>query len=289
MNRPFYWLDAFTQVPYGGNPCAVVLDADDLEDSQMQTLALEMGLSETAFVMNSTAADFAARYFTPGGEIPLAGHPTIASTRALIAAGRLQAGQSIRLELPAGIVKVTTSAEASPLIAMEQLKPEFLTVHDSAEVAALFGLDVADLVADLPVQTVSTGTPQLMVAVKDVAALRKAAIDIDGYRRFRDSRDCTSAHIFCAAGGSTGGTFARHFSVPPDPIEDAFTGSATGGMAAFAYHHGLIQTPTFIAEQGHDLGRPGSAQVEILGPRDDIAAVVVGGHAVVLVSGNIKI
>lgn len=88
MNRPFYWLDAFTQVPYGGNPCAVVLDADDLEDSQMQTLALEMGLSETAFVMNSTAADFAARYFTPGGEIPLAGYPTIASTRALLAAGR---------------------------------------------------------------------------------------------------------------------------------------------------------------------------------------------------------
>lgn len=289
MNRPFYWLDAFSDTPYGGNPCAVVLDADDLADSQMQTLALEMGLSETAFVMKSPAADFAARYFTPAGEIPLAGHPTIASVRALIAAGRLEAGRSIRLELPAGIVKVSTTAEASPLITMEQLKPEFLTVHDSAEVAALFGLGVADLVPKVPVQTVSTGTPQLMIAVKDVTALRRAAIDIDGYRRFRDSRDCTSAHVFCATGGSVGGTFARHFSVPPDPIEDPFTGSATGGMAAFAFHYGLIQTPTFTAEQGHDLGRPGSAQVEILGPPGDISAIRVGGHAVVLISGSIDI
>lgn len=290
MNRPFYWLDAFTDTSFGGNPCAVVLDADGLSATQMQTLALEMGLSETAFVMKSKSADFAARYFTPGGEIPLAGHPTIASVRALIAAGRLEAGQSIRLELPAGIVNVTTTEEDSPLIAMEQLKPEFLTEHDRALVAGLFGLDANDLIPKVPVQTVSTGTPQLMIAVKDIAAVRKAAIDIDRYQRYRQGRDCSSAHIFCPTGfTAAGATFARHFSVPPDPIEDPFTGSATGGMAAFAYRYGLIDSPTFIAEQGHDLGRPGSAQVEVLGPRDDITAVIVGGRAVVLVTGTITV
>lgn len=290
MSRPFYWLDAFTDQPFGGNPCAVVLDADDLTAAQMQTLALEMGLSETAFVMASATADFAARYFTPGGEIPLAGHPTIASVAALMQAGRLEGGQTINLKLPAGVIKVTTTAEESPLISMEQLKPEFMVEHDRDSVAPLFSLDVADLVADVPVQTVSTGTPQLMIAVKDIAAVRKAAINIDGYRRYREGRDCTSVHVFCPKGFTpAGGTFARHFSVPPDPIEDPFTGSATGGMAAFAYRYGLIDSPTFVAEQGHDLGRPGSAQVEVLGPRDDITAVVVGGRAVLLVAGQISV
>lgn len=285
---PYFWLDAFTEQPFGGNPCAVVLDADQLSAATMQALAREMGLSETAFVMNSDAADFAARYFTPGGEIPLAGHPTIASVRALIAAGRITRGQSIRLELPAGVV--TTTAEDSPLIAMEQLKPQFLALHERSTVAALFGLESDDLIQDVPVQTVSTGTPQLMVPVRDIEALRKVVFDVEGYRRYRASSDASSAHVFCPQGLTpAGATFARHFSVPPDPIEDAFTGSATGGMAAFAYHYGLLDSPNFIAEQGHDLGRPGTALVTVVGAQDDIAAVVVGGRATVVVEGQIRV
>ena len=99
--------------------------------------------------------------------------------------------------------------------------------------------------------------------------------------------DFFSAHFFCLGGAtSTGDTFARHFAPPPDLIEDPFTGSATGGMAAYLWYYGLIDEPTFIAEQGHWMNRPGQAEVELLGPRDDIHSVKVGGQAVTVLHGE---
>ena len=76
---PFYQVDAFTEKPLAGNPCAIVLDADEIDEGTMQAVALENNLSETSFVLRSNKADFRARYFTPAEEIPLAGHPTIAT------------------------------------------------------------------------------------------------------------------------------------------------------------------------------------------------------------------
>lgn len=86
-----------------------------------------------------------------------------------------------------------------------------------------------------------------------------------------------------------GRTFARHFAPPPDVFEDPFTGSATGGMAAYLWHYGLIDQPTFIAEQGHWLHRPGQATVEVVGPREAIETVKVGGGAVTVIRGEITI
>src|SRR5262245_46790349 len=99
---PFFQIDAFSDRPLEGNPCAVVLDADPLSTETMQAIAREMNLSETAFVRSSSVADFGARYFTPGEEIPLAGHPTIATTWALVETGllKLKPGRtSFQLEL----------------------------------------------------------------------------------------------------------------------------------------------------------------------------------------------
>ena len=84
-----------------------------------------------------------------------------------------------------------------------------------------------------------------------------------------------------------GQTFARHFGTPPDVFEDPFTGSATGGMAAYLWHHGLIDAPTFVAEQGHWMNRPGQATVEVIGPREDIEAVKVGGAAATIMRGEV--
>ena len=86
---PFMQVDAFTERPLAGNPCAIFFEADDLPPAQMLKIAKEMNLSESAFVMRSESADFRARYFTPAEEIPLAGHPTIATTFALVESGRL--------------------------------------------------------------------------------------------------------------------------------------------------------------------------------------------------------
>lgn len=105
----FFWIDAFTNQRFGGNPCAVILGADGLTTEEMQTIAQEMNLSETAFVLTSTRADFRARYFTPQEELPFAGHPTIATVHTLIQAkyfNAVEAPAKLTLELKAGIVLV---------------------------------------------------------------------------------------------------------------------------------------------------------------------------------------
>jgi trans-2,3-dihydro-3-hydroxyanthranilate isomerase len=288
-------VDAFTDQVLGGNPCAVLLDTDEMDSATMLAIAREMNLSETAFVRSSQVADFGARYFTPAEEIPLAGHPTIATTYALIDSGRLDINDGhsrIALELQVGPIPVDIIASEGKIhrIVMSQQKPKFLGTHDTEIVMKIFGLAVADAMPGLPIQTVSTGTPQLMIPVRDLESLRWAQVDITAYRQYRSSSDFFSPHLFCLQGiTEAGDTFARHFGVLPDTPEDPFTGSATGGMAAYLWHYGLIEEPIFSAEQGHWMNRPGIASVEVIGPRDDIKTVKVDGAAVAILRGEIVI
>lgn len=290
---PFMQVDAFTDHPLGGNPCAVILDADDLDETTMLRVAREMNLSETAFVRSSTIADFGVRYFTPAEEIPLAGHPTIATTFALVEAGRLKlagAQTRIQLELKHGPIPVEIYAQGEKVeqIVMTQRKPQFLSLHDPTEVLPIFGLDPGDLLPGALVQTVSTGTPQLMLPLRSLEALRRARLDVAAYERYRARSDFFSPHLFCLQGATPAGrTFARHFGTPPDLLEDPFTGSATGGMAAYLWRYGLIDQPAFTAEQGHWMGRPGLGQVEVIGTPQDIQTVKVGGQAALVLRGEL--
>jgi trans-2,3-dihydro-3-hydroxyanthranilate isomerase len=289
-----YQVDDFTTVPLGGNPCAVLFDCADLDDATMLAIAREMNLSETAFVWKKPDGHFRARYFTPAEEIPLAGHPTIATVYALVDSGRLApTGNYLKLplELRDGPIDVEIFAKDGRVdrIVMSQRKPRFLSTHRAADVLPAFGLDSSDLFPDMPIQTVSTGTPQIMIPLKSHDALRKAVLDIEKYTALRGNSDFFSPHLFCLQGVEKGDTFARHFGVPPDLMEDPFTGSATGGMAAYLWHYGLIEKPNFIAEQGHWMNRPGLAYVEVVGPRDDIETVKVGGSAVTVLRGELSI
>ncbi|PWG62414.1 PhzF family phenazine biosynthesis protein [Sediminicurvatus halobius] len=286
-------VDAFTRRPYGGNPCAVVFDADDLSRGTMQTIAREMNLSETAFLMRSSRADFRARYFTPGEEIPLAGHPTIAAIYGLLSSGRLhrEGACQVKLELQVGVIDIdiTGAPGDPPLITMTQPRPEFLRVYEPQEVCPAFGLTPDDLLPDVPVQTVSTGTPQLMIPVRSLHSLRRVHLDHVLYAQLREFGDFFSAHLFTPEGVEHGDTFARHFGVPPEMTEDPFTGSATGGMAAYLWHHQLIRHPHFTAEQGHWMGRPGEALVEVIGQPEYVQAVRVGGHATEILEGSLLV
>jgi len=288
-------VDAFTDRPLGGNPCAILFDTDEMDSETMLAVAREMNLSETAFVRNSQVADFGARYFTPAEEIPLAGHPTIATTFALVESGRLKItdGHSrITLELQAGTIPVDIFTDEGKIqnIVMSQQKPRFLSVYPPEIVMEVFGLTVDDALMDFPIRTVSTGTPQLMIPVRNLDVLRRTRVDIKAYSQLRSSSDFFSPHLFCLEGVTKqGNTFARHFGVPPDTPEDPFTGSATGGMAAYLWRYGLINKPTFTAEQGHWMNRPGVASVEVIGPRDDITTVKVGGAAVAVLFGEFVI
>lgn len=286
---PFMQVDAFTTRPLSGNPCAIVFDADALDPATMQAIAREMNLSETAFVLRSHIADVRARYFTVESEIPLAGHPTIATIFALIESGRLALQgdrMTISLELRDGPIQVEVIASKQQVqqVVMTQRKPQFLATYAAAEVLPLWGLDVSDLLPNVPIQTVSTGTPQLMIPLRSLDALRKVNINAAAYRQFREQADFFSPHLFCCQGVTpVGQTFARHV----DTFEDPFTGSATGGMAAYLWRYNLIEQPIFIAEQGHWMQRPGQARVEVIGPRDNIETVKVGGSAVTVLRGEL--
>jgi trans-2,3-dihydro-3-hydroxyanthranilate isomerase len=154
----------------------------------------------------------------------------------------------------------------------------------------VFRLTAEDMIPGEAIQTVSTGTPQLMVPLRDLQALRRAQVDIPAYIDLRSRADFTSVHLFCLQGATPAGkTFARHLDIPPDIIEDPFTGSATGGMGAYLWHYQLIDRPAFIAEQGHWLDRPGQATVEVIGSPDDIQAVKVGGQAVTILRGELTL
>ena len=292
---PFLQVDAFTVSPLSGNPCAVLFDTDDLDDSAMLSIAREMNLPETAFVRRSVVADFGVRYFTPAEEIPLAGHPTIATAFALVETKRLSlAGDytTFSLELRVGPIPVEIHASQGIVsrVVMTQKKPKFLATYEPLDVLPIFGLSSDDVLPDLPVQTVSTGTPQLMVPLRDLAALRRAQLDIGAYNDFRSKSDFFSPHLFCVRGlGDGDRTFARHFGTPPDLSEDPFTGSATGGMAAYLWRYGLIKQPKFVAEEGHWMRRPGRATVEIVGPPDEIETVKVGGPAVTVIRGELQL
>jgi trans-2,3-dihydro-3-hydroxyanthranilate isomerase len=269
-------VDAFTDSALGGNPCAIVFDADELDNDLRQRIAREMNLSETAYVQRSASADVGARYFTPATEIPLAGHPTIATVFALFETGRLALDgpvTRIALELKAGVIDVDVYAEDG--------RPARLPI---------FGLDAGDVLAGMKPQTVSTGTPQLMIPVESHDALRRIRLDVDAYTDLQSAGDFFSPHVF-ALGGVTGAgaTFARHVGALPGDAEDPFTGSATGGMGAYLWHYDLIDSPAFVAEQGHWMGRPGKATVEVVGPRDAIETVKVGGEAVTVVRGELDL
>ena len=297
---PFLLIDAFTTEPLRGNPCAVILDADDFDPKLRQRLAREFNQSETAFVNRAApgSTEFTVRFFTPAEEIPLAGHPTIATVTALLHAGRVMlpadgAPLQLTLHLLHGPIRVDVlpGAPGSPaMVWMTQRSPVFGALHMPEVVLPLFGLAPDDLLPGAPIQTVSTGTPQLMILLRDHAALRRAHVaDAAGLGRYRSTSDFFSPHLFCLGGATPDGqTFARHFGTPPDVSEDPVTGSATGGMAAYLWHYGHLDSPEFIAEQGHDMGRAGSVQVRIIGPREAIAAVQIGGTGVVVLEGGLR-
>ncbi len=303
---PFLTVDAFTTQPLSGNACAVVFDADDLDANTMLAVARDLNMSETSFVLrpsDPSKADFRARYFTPGEEIPLAGHPTIATGFALVDTGRLKLRAdrdrtTIALELNVGPIRVdithaaTSDRSGVAEVAMYQKPPEFRAEYPAEVAAPIFGLTTSDLLPNVPVQTVSTGTPQLMMAVRDHDVLRRAVLDVAAYDRLRreSGNEFFSAHLFCLGGATPrGDVFARHFTGPPASFEDPFTGSATGGMGAFLWRYQLIKNPRFTAEQGHWIHRPGTASVEMIGPRDAMETVRVAGPAVAVVRGELTL
>lgn len=289
MEFDFDWVDAFTDQPFGGNGCAVVHGGAVLSDTVCMAYVRETSLVECTFTGPSNVADVQVKYYLASREIPFAGHPTIATVAAMRKRGMLPEGAST-LETGAGIIAVDVTGD---LITMTQVAPQFGQKVPANIVAAVGGLDADDIVGQP--QVISTGLPFCITVVKDHAALERATLNMEAlkaYSAFLGQNDVDIMEPFWVTlSGATdaGDTCARLLLAPPSPVEDAFTGSATGAMAAYLWAHGMIAQPNFVAEQGHAMGRPGQAQVEVLGAPDAITGVRVGGQGYVLMSGTVTL
>ena len=283
------WVDAFTETAMGGNPCAVVFGADDIGVETRIAYVRETGLVECAYVVASDKADFGARYYMANKEILLAGHPTIATCAALERAGMLEGREAFTLEVGAGVIPIEISrGDGGTVFTMTQFAPVFGRTYAPELMAALVGLSAGDI-AGVP-QTVSTGTAFCVTLLRSHEALARAKLDLEAFAAFSPDCDFNEPYL-CVTEGFTGAgdTAARMMMLPPLPAEDPFTGSATGCMACYLWRGGLIDSPRFVAEQGHAMGRPGRAQVEVLGPAGAITGVRVGGSGVVLMDGTVSL
>lgn len=289
----FDWVDAFTSQPFGGNGCAVVHDAGDMSDADCMAFVRETSLVECTFLEPSATARHKVRYFVARGEMPFAGHPTIATVASLIDRG-LITDDAVTLETGAGVIPIRVDHSRHPsFVEMTQIAPQFGAKLPAEIVAAAIGLSPDDILGTP--QIVSTGLPFCVTILKNHNALRAACLDSGGMAGFHAATRTSDTQIMepylVALEGATerGATFARLLMEPPLPSEDPFTGSATGATAALLWHRGLIEGPAYVAEQGHWMGRPGQAQVTVQGPRDAITGVRVGGQGRVLMRGELML
>lgn len=284
----FYIVDVFTPRRYQGNQLAVVLGQLDAET--MLQITREMNYSETVFLGPAYGTGAVpVRIFTPGREIPFAGHPTLGTAFVL----RRFLGRSespLVLEEQVGLVPVSVEThQGGERYWMTQPEPVFGDLHDADQVAALLGLEVSDIDARWPVQSVSTGLPALIVPLTSMAAARRARLDMAQYRLLLDQGHPASVLVF-APGAELSGhawhvrVFVGDLGIPEDPA----TGSANGCLAAYLAHYHVAGTSEVdtVVEQGIEMGRPSTLYLRARLMADGIR-VQVGGQVAAVAEGTL--
>ena len=280
--RPFRQVDVFTDQPYFGNPLAVVLDAQGLSDAQMQRFAQWTNLSETTFVLPATepGADYRVRIFTPGGELPFAGHPTLGTCHAWLQAGHAPrvAGMVIQ-ESTLGLVRVqhsgNTLAFAAPPLRRSAPSPALVPL-----IASALGLRPAQI---LGTQLLDNGPVWLGLLLDSADTVLGLTPD---HARLKDlGQDVGVIHVSPTASDTTRpGATVRAFAAPMGNPEDPVTGSLNASLAEWLIADGLAPR-SYLVAQGECLGRAGRVQIR----QDDAQQIWVGGRAVTCIEGKVLI
>ena len=275
MSRAFRQVDVFTSTPLGGNPVAVVHDAEGLEDQAMQRFAQWTNLSETTFLLppSTAGADYRVRIFTPAEELPFAGHPTLGSCHAwLEAGGRSHDPGVVVQECPAGLVRVRTTSDrlafAAPPLLRSGPVEESLTTH----LAEILGVERDAVVDAAWVDNGPGWVGVLLASAEEVLALRPRGVDLD-----------VGVVGPYAAGAPEAFELRAFFQVGDTVVEDPVTGSLNAGVAQWLLASGRATAP-YVAAQGTVIGRRGRIHVS-----QDEDGVWVGGATVTVVSGQVAL
>jgi trans-2,3-dihydro-3-hydroxyanthranilate isomerase len=293
MERRFYTLDVFTTTRFEGNPLAVITDGDGLSDDAMLAVAREMNLSETVFVQKPTEDQALARLriFTTREELKLAGHPVIGTWFLLAELGVVPAqegGVHVLQQTGAGVlpVEIRFKDGRPQRVTMTQKDAAFRPAKlNKKALASALGLSAKDFDPELEPEYVSTGIFNLMVPLRNRAALAKIAMNMVELRKLL-GRNATMA--YCFAGSNNGKAFSRGM-LPWELYEDAATGSAAGALGAYLVKHGrLSPAHTLNILQGEEMGRPSHIEVEVTQSGKKLVPRV-SGAAVKVFEGTIQI
>ena len=299
MAYQFFTADVFTDTRYGGNQLAVLPDARGLTTEQMAAIAREFNYSESTFVFppDDPKHTRRVRIFTPGGEVPFAGHPTVGTAHVLAAIGEIPltgAETRIVLEENVGPVPVMVrSRDGKPEFAQFSVAmlPKVSNPTVSREtLASMLSLDAKDLLdGDYAPQGVSCGLPFLLVPLRDRKAVGRSKLKLEQWEQALKGHEHEMVMVFAADGERPGSDMhARMYGPSVNVIEDPATGSAcaclAGYLAARVPRDGTLR---WVVEQGFEMGRPSIIEIEADKRNGEITGVRVGGRSVMVSKGEL--
>lgn len=297
MGLRFFVVDAFSERPFGGNPAVIVPEADGMSDKAMAKLAAELRM-EAGFVLKPTFpdADIRIRFFSPGGEVDVSGHVTIAAYTALARAGKLPRGsRTVRQQSRAGVLPVELVDEegpagAGPWVTLDFGRPSFGTALDRTEVRETLRCDDGALVPGAP-RIVTAGVALAVVALTSPSVLNRVVPDMLKLAAMSRRRGVLGIAAFARPGLTPGAALAARFFFPVvGPDEDVVSGAALAAIVAHAVRErqlACVREAEFLTDQGQTLGRPNRAKVTVRTEAGHVASVRVRGRGCLVAEGQL--
>ena len=298
----FVTADVFTDQPFGGNQLAVFPDARGIPEERLQDVTREFNFSETTFVYPPSDPRHTrrVRIFTPGAELPFAGHPTVGTAHVLAAIGEIPlTGDATEIVFEEGVgpMRVSIRSEGGrPVFAQfttAELPSIAAAAPDRSTLASVLGLETSDLLGDgWDPQVFSCGVPYTFVAVNDVATVARARFRMDLWERTMQGSTGSEIFVFAFGGERPGSHIhARMFAPALNVPEDPATGSAAAALAGYvaprdSRRDGVL---AWRVEQGFEMGRPSIMELEADVRAGVVTAVRVGGASVLMTEGHMEI
>src|SRR4051812_20017980 len=295
-SRSYHLVDVFTDRVFGGNPLAVFTDGRGIPDALMQSIAKELNLSETTFVLprDEPKHDFRVRIFTQKSELPMAGHPTVGTAFVLAREGILKKSEAVFEEGVGPVpVSIDLRADGPGFIEMRQPLPKFgPRFEDANAIAGMLSLD-RRAIRDVPIEVVSCGNPFLFVPIDALDSIRRIRFRADLADRIVKETGATGVFVFTQEVEAKGShVHGRLFAPGEGIIEDPATGSAAGPLGCYLSRYGLTASRgevRSVLEQGIEMGRPSFLHIRIAHDGGDIAGVHVGGTCYYMGAGQLEL
>ena len=272
MSVTLYRVSAFPYQGTGGNEAGVVIETEHLSDNDMLTIAKRVNYSETAFLLPSDKADFKLRYFTPTTEVNLCGHATIAAFN-LLRNMEIVEKKPYTIETKEGILTVIIEDER---VNLQLKKPIFGKPIDKNAVIKALNLP-KDIIADLPIQTVSTGISEIFIPLKTLKHLHELQLDEAAIMALCQEHQTLGLYFFTLDTKHNHDAHSRNFLSPVGIFEESATGTAGGALACYLQKHLYPDKTEYRFEQGYAMFKPSQIEVTLFIKDNEIDDLYVGG------------